>query len=130
MSEERNVLGEPLQPCSKFPMTGFFRDSYCRTCTEDLGIHTVCVKVTDDFLRFSKEVGNDLTTPAKEYDFPGLIEGDWWCLCAARWLEAYAAGVAPSVNLHATHERTLEIIPLEALTEKAVDPSQDDSFIN
>lgn len=116
----KNILGTPLQPCCKFPMTGFYRDGYCRTGIEDLGQHTVCIEVTDEFLMFSKEAGNDLSTPHPELDFPGLIAGDRWCLCAPRWLEAYAAGKAPKVILESTEESALEIIPLEALRQFAV----------
>lgn len=118
---ERNVLRGPLIACSTEPLTGFFRDGTCRTCAEDAGSHTVCAVVTEDFLTFSKARGNDLSTPRPEWRFPGLREGDRWCLCAARWLEAYRAGMAPDVVLEATHERALDIVPLEALREFAVD---------
>jgi uncharacterized protein (DUF2237 family) len=115
MDQARNVLGGPLKPCSRDPLTGFFRDGLCRTCEEDVGVHTVCIEATADFLAFSSAAGNDLTTPRPEYRFPGLKPGDRWCLCAARWQEAFEAGVAPPVVLAATHERTLEIVALEDL---------------
>lgn len=118
-SGARNVLGGPLKPCSIMPVTGFFRDGYCRTCAEDAGSHTVCVEVTKAFLEFSREAGNDLSTPRPESHFPGLKPGDRWCVCAARWLEAYAMGAAPPVVLQSTHEGALEIVPLEALQRHA-----------
>lgn len=115
-----NVLGGPLATCSTSPMTGFFRDGCCNTSPEDLGVHTVCVELTAEFLAFSKSRGNDLSTPNPQWGFPGLKPGDRWCLCAARWAEAHAAGVAPKVNLAATHEATLSIVPLEQLREFAI----------
>lgn len=115
----RNVLGGPLKPCSTAPMTGFFRNGCCDTCDEDEGCHTVCVEVSADFLEFSRAAGNDLSTPRPEYGFAGLQPGDRWCLCASRWLEVVAAGVNAPVSLNATHERTLEIVPLELLREHA-----------
>lgn len=115
MSEARNVLGTPLQPCGTDPMTGFLRDGVCHTGPHDLGSHTVCALMTDAFLAFSRAQGNDLTTPAPEYDFPGLKAGDRWCVCAARWLEAAEAGVAPPVILDATHERALRRVALADL---------------
>jgi uncharacterized protein (DUF2237 family) len=115
-----NVFGLPLKDCSHNPKTGFFRDGCCRTDESDYGSHTVCAYVTDAFLKFSKEMGNDLITPRPEYSFPGLKEGDRWCLCAARWLEAYKAGAAPQVDLEATHERALDIIPLDILVKFAI----------
>ena len=124
MPEERNVLGETLKTCCKFPMTGFYRDGYCRTCEEDVGQHTVCIQVTEAFLTSSKEAGNDLSTPHPEMDFPGLIAGDQWCLCALRWLEAFEADCAPKVILSATEESTLEIIELEDLKQHAVQESK------
>lgn len=111
----KNVLGGLLQPCSFDTQTGFFRDGYCHTCMEDIGMHTVCTYVTDEFLEFSKQQGNDLSTPRPEWGFPGLKEGDQWCLCALRWAEARQAGAAPRVALASTHERTLEVIPLAHL---------------
>jgi len=119
MHPARNVLGGPLKPCSQKPLTGFFRDGCCNTSDEDAGSHTVCVEVTAEFLSFSREAGNDLSTPRPEYGFPGLKPGDRWCVCAARWLETYAGGAAAPVVLTATHERALEIIPLECLQRHA-----------
>lgn len=113
----KNVLGTELKPCGFDPKTGFYRDGYCNTGPNDYGVHVVCAKVTDEFLQFSKAKGNDLSTPIPAYHFPGLKVGDCWCLCAARWLEAYKAGKAPAVILEATHEKALEIIPIEALKE-------------
>ena len=119
MLPSRNVLGGPLKPCSADPMTGFFRNGRCDTCEEDLGCHTVCVEVSEAFLEFSRAAGNDLSTPRPEFRFPGLSSGDRWCLCAARWLEALEGGMAPPVSLASTHERTLEVIPLEVLQRHA-----------
>lgn len=115
-----NVLGGELAPCSTSPATGFFRDGCCNTCKEDVGSHTVCVEVTVDFLEYSRFAGNDLSTPHPEFAFPGLKEGDRWCLCAARWLEAYEKGMAPRVFLRNTHIKALEEIPLSLLEEFAV----------
>ena len=115
----RNVLGGPLKSCSTEPLTGFFRNGRCDTCAEDEGCHTVCVEVTAEFLAFSAAAGNDLSTPRPEYHFPGLRPGDRWCVCAARWLECLEAGVGAPVALAATHERTLEIVPLELLQQHA-----------
>ena len=116
-----NVLGDVLLPCSMDPLTGFFRNGHCDTCDEDQGSHTVCAVMTAEFLEFSKAAGNDLSTPRPEYGFAGLKPGDQWCLCAARFLEAYAAGKAPRVSLMATHQRALEIVPIEALREYALE---------
>ncbi len=116
---ERNVLGTALLDCSRDPMTGFFRDGCCRTDDADRGSHTVCCKVTADFLAFSKRVGNDLSTPHPEWGFPGLNPGDQWCLCAPRWAEAFKAGCAPKVVLAATHEKALEWCTLEDLQAHA-----------
>lgn len=121
MMESLNVFGEPLEDCSNNPLTGFFRDGCCNTSEQDVGSHTVCVEVTAEFLSFSKGRGNDLSTPREEFGFPGLKPGDRWCLCAARWREAYDAGTAPRVWLTRTHQRALEIVPLEILREFAVD---------
>lgn len=110
-----NVLGEPLTHCCDNPITGYFRDGFCHTNAGDLGIHTVCVEVTADFLAYSKSRGNDLSTPRPEFEFPGLQPGDHWCLCAARWAEALADGVAPKVDLSACHERTLSVVNLADL---------------
>jgi hypothetical protein len=115
-----NVFGEPLKTCSENPLTGFFRDGCCRTDENDFGSHTVCAVVTKEFLEFSYQMGNDLITPRPLYRFAGLRPGDRWCLCASRWLEAYFAGKAPMVDLEATNEKALEIIPMEILLQFAV----------
>lgn len=115
MDNSINVLGQPLQSCSHDPVTGFFRNGNCDTCAEDRGSHTVCAQMTAEFLAYSKYVGNDLSTPRPEYGFAGLKPGDQWCLCASRFLQAHDEGVAPQVNLSATHERALDIVPLEVL---------------
>jgi len=117
---ERNVRGGPLAPCSRDPLTGFFRDGCCRTGADDTGVHTVCAVMTQEFLEFTVRAGNDLVTPRPQWGFPGLVAGDRWCLCAARWLEAARAGRAPPVVLEATHEKTLDIVPLELLEKHAV----------
>ena len=121
MQDMLNVLGTELQECSTDPMTGFFRNGCCATGPQDGGSHTVCVRVTQEFLEFSKSRGNDLMTPVPQFEFPGLTAGDQWCLCAARWKEAFEAGVAPRVMLLATHEAALKIIPLEDLKQMAGD---------
>lgn len=110
-----NVLGQPLEPCSHAPRTGFFRDGHCNTCYEDAGSHTVCAVMTAEFLAYSKYVGNDLSTPRTEFGFPGLKPGDSWCLCAGRFLQAHLEGCAPRIHLAATHRRALEIVPLDVL---------------
>jgi len=115
----KNVLGGELAECSSSPLTGFFRDGCCNTGPEDVGSHTVCTRVTEDFLDFSLSQGNDLLTPMPQYGFAGLKPGDQWCLCASRWAEALDAGVAPLVVLEATHERALEILDLEDLQDHA-----------
>ena len=115
-----NVLDGPLEGCSTDPMTGFFRDGHCNTCAADQGSHTVCAVMTDEFLAFSKYVGNDLTTPMPRFNFAGLKAGDQWCLCAGRFLQAHDEGCAPRVNLNATHARALEIVPLAVLQEHAL----------
>ena len=112
---QKNVLGETLEECSLDPLTGWYRDGCCNTDDNDHGLHTVCVIVTKEFLTFSKLVGNDLTTPAPHYDFPGLKQGDRWCLCALRWKQAFENGVAPKVILEATNEKTLKYIKMEDL---------------
>ena len=119
--ESLNVYGEPLEPCSEEPVTGFFRDGKCNTCKEDLGSHTVCIKVNKDFLEFSRSRGNDLSTPMPEFGFAGLKAGDSWCLCAARWLEAYEHDMAPRVHMTRTHIRALEVVPLQQLKKFAAD---------
>ncbi len=116
-----NVLGTALEPCSTRPLTGFFRDGACNTCAEDTGSHTVCAVMTEEFLAYSKYVGNDLSTPRPEYGFAGLKPGDSWCLCAGRFLQAADEGLAPQVSLGATHRRALEIVPLEVLKQYADD---------
>lgn len=121
MSTAKNVLGEPLEPCSMDPVTGFFRDGCCSTGPLDVGRHVVCVRATAQFLEFSRSRGNDLLTPHPEFGFPGLRPGDRWCLCAARWKEALDAGHAPPVVIAATHEAALQIIRLEDLKRHALD---------
>jgi uncharacterized protein (DUF2237 family) len=118
---QKNVYGEPLQSCSERPVTGFYRTGCCHTGLEDLGLHTVCVEVTAEFLDFSKARGNDLSTPQPDFGFPGLKPGDRWCLCAARWREALEAGRAPRVILAATHEATLQVVDLKDLKRFAID---------
>ena len=120
IDESLNVLGEPLKPCSFDPVTGFFRDGCCNTGPEDRGRHTVCARMTAEFLAFSRARGNDLSTPRPELGFPGLGPGDRWCLCAARWVEAYEAGMAPKVVLASTHRSVLKLVPLEVLQEHAM----------
>lgn len=119
--EEINVLGEPLHSCSEKPLTGFYRDGKCNTCDEDVGSHTVCIQASEEFLEYSRFKGNDLSTPIPEYGFEGVKPGDGWCLCAARWLEAYEDGRAPRVYMMRTHKRALEIVPIEKLREFAAD---------
>jgi uncharacterized protein (DUF2237 family) len=120
-TEQSNVFGEPVEVCSLKPLTGFYRTGCCETGVEDVGVHTVCVEVTAEFLAFSKSRGNDLSTPRPEFSFAGLKPGDRWCLCAARWQEALEAGAAPRVVLAATHEATLEIVQLADLKRHALD---------
>ena len=119
--DQLNIFNEPLEACSFDPVTGFFRSGCCETSELDTGNHTVCAIMTEEFLKFSKSKGNDLSTPVPAFDFPGLNSGDRWCLCAARWLEAYEAGSAPSIIARATHRRALEIIPMEAMKEFSLD---------
>ena len=121
MDARLNVLGEPLASCSEAPMTGFFRDGCCNTSPEDLGRHVVCVRVTAEFLEFSRARGNDLITPMPQFQFPGLKPGDQWCLCAARWQEAFEAGKAPRVVLQATHAAALKVVKLADLKKHALD---------
>ncbi|MBA66211.1 MAG: hypothetical protein CMG55_10470 [Candidatus Marinimicrobia bacterium] len=120
--EMKNVLGTELKPCSLSPITGYYRDGFCRTDHHDTGRHTVASIMTEDFLNFTSSRGNDLSTPNIIYGFPGLKVGDRWCLCALRWKEAYEAGFAPPVILEATHERTLDFIDLKVLIEKSKSP--------
>lgn len=117
----KNVLGTELETCSMSPRTGFYRDGCCNTGKDDVGLHLVCIEATDEFLEFSKSVGNDLSTPIPMYDFPGLVAGDRWCLCALRYKEALEANKAPRVNLAATHISTLEFIDLEVLQSNAIE---------
>ncbi|MBX3434872.1 MAG: DUF2237 domain-containing protein [Pirellulales bacterium] len=121
MSTAKNVLGEPLTPCSHDPVTGYYRDGCCRTGSGDVGVHVVCAEMTAEFLVFSQARGNDLSTPNPMYQFPGLAPGDRWCLCAQRWQEALLAGVAPPVVLASTHISALEFIDLEDLETHALD---------
>ena len=121
IDDSLNVFGEKLESCSDNPVTGFFRDGCCNTSDADYGQHTVCVRVDQTFLEYSRFRGNDLTTPIKEFGFPGLKEGDRWCLCASRWLEAFEHNMAPRVFLASTHIRATEIIPLSLLKEFAAD---------
>lgn len=123
MAEQRNVFGEPLAVCSTEPITGFTREGDCSTGPEDLGSHTVCAAVSKEFLEFSRSRGNDLVTPVPAFGFPGLKPGDRWCVCAARWREAFDAGAAPRVILAATHERALDVIDLADLKKYALDLS-------
>ncbi len=125
----RNVLGGPLEECGTDPLTGFHRDGCCNTGPHDLGSHTVCAVVTTEFLAHQQRVGNDLSTPRPEYRFPGLRPGDRWCVVAGRWLQAYLDGAAAPVVLAATHERALELIPLDVLREKAIDVPVDPSSL-
>jgi hypothetical protein len=118
-----NVFGEPIALCSDAPKTGFYRNGCCDTGHEDFGSHTICAVMTEDFLRFSKRAGNDLSTPRPDFDFPGLKPGDRWCLCAARWAQAHAAGMAPKVVLAATNVAALEIVALDDLKRFAIDIS-------
>jgi uncharacterized protein len=124
-TSERNVLGSPLEPCGTDPMTGFYRDGACSCGDDDLGLHAVCAVVTEEFLAHQRGVGNDLSTPMPQYSFPGLHPGDRWCVVAARWLQAYRDGVAAPVVLASTNQRAIEIVPLDALREHAVDVPPD-----
>ena len=122
---ERNVLGGDLEPCGSDPVTGFYRDGCCSTGDEDHGRHTICAVVTSEFLEHQRTIGNDLSTPMPQYRFPGLSPGDRWCVTAANWLRAQTDGYAAPVVLAATHERTLEVVPLETLREHAIDVPDD-----
>lgn len=130
MTSERNVLGGDLEPCGVDPVTGFYRDGSCATGPDDVGSHTVCAVVTAEFLEHQRAVGNDLVTPRPEYLFPGLRPGDRWCVVAVRWLQAYQAGVAAPVVLASTNVGALDIVPLEALREHAVDVPPDLSALD
>ena len=118
---DRNVLGEPLEPCGNDPVTGFYRDGCCSTGPEDRGSHTICAVVTAEFLEHQRRIGNDLTTAVPEYRFPGLVPGDRWCVTAVNWLRAHHDGAAAYVVLASTHERAQEIVPIDALRQHAVD---------
>lgn len=124
-SPGRNVLGGPLEPCGTDPVTGFYRDGTCTCGPEDIGLHAVCAVMTEEFLEHQRAIGNDLVTPHPEWQFPGLRPGDRWCVVAARWLQAYDAGVAAPVVLASTNERALELIPLDALRRHSVDVPDD-----
>ncbi|MGD8560660.1 MAG: DUF2237 domain-containing protein [Gammaproteobacteria bacterium] len=121
MDEPLNVYDEPLEQCGEDPQTGFFRDGSCNTSAEDMGSHTVCIAASREFLEYSRFKGNDLSTPVPQFEFPGLNPGDCWCLCAARWWEAYNEGMAPRVYLRRTHKKALDVVPLEVLREYAID---------
>jgi uncharacterized protein len=130
VNAERNVLGGPLEPCGLDPVTGFFRDGCCSSGPEDVGSHTVCAVMTREFLEQQQAVGNDLVTPRPEWSFPGLQPGDRWCVVAIRWAQAYNDGVAAPVVLASTHERALDVIPLAALKDHAVDVPADPSALS
>jgi uncharacterized protein (DUF2237 family) len=126
---ERNVLGGRLESCSGDPLTGFYRDACCRTGPGDLGSHTICAAVSAGFLEYQQSIGNDLSTPVREYGFPGLVPGDRWCVTAHNWLHAHEAGVGAFVVLASTHERALDIVPLDVLKQYAVDIPSDPGSI-
>lgn len=121
MNESINVFDEPLDSCGGKPVTGFYRDSKCNTCQEDVGSHTVCIEASKEFLDYSRFKGNDLSTSVPEFGFEGLKPGNSWCLCAARWIEAYEDNMAPKVFLTKTHKRALEVVPFELLKKYALD---------
>ncbi len=129
MDLDRNVFGEPLEPCGTDPVTGFYRDGCCNTGPQDVGNHTVCAVVSAEFLAHQQSVGNDLSTSRPEYGFAGLQPGDRWCVCADRWMQAYEDGAAAPVVLAATHQRCLEVVPVQALHEYAVDVPSDPSSL-
>ncbi len=122
MNRVKNVLGGELKDCSRQPLTGFYRDGCCNTGADDMGMHTVCAQMTAEFLRFSQEMGNDLITPMPMFNFPGLNPGDKWCICVSRWVEAFNAGVAPPIDLEASHISVLEFVSLEDLKNHALAP--------
>lgn len=126
-TQDRNVLGEILEPCGTEPMTGFYREGCCHSGPEDLGSHTICAVVTAEFLEHQRRIGNDLVTPMPQYRFPGLVPGDRWCVTAANWLQSHLDGQAAYVVLASTHERALEIVPLAILKSHAVDVPADPS---
>ena len=119
MAQSLNVFGQPLMLCCNAPKTGFYRDGFCNTGSNDVGTHVICAEMTAEFLSFTKSKGNDLSTPNPFYDFPGLKPGDFWCLCAIRWKEAYDADAAPKVKLESTHEKALDFVTIEQLIEHA-----------
>lgn len=121
----RNVLGAELESCGNDPLTGFYRDGCCRTGPEDVGSHTVCAVVTAEFLEYQQSIGNDLSTPVPQFRFPGLVPGDRWCVTAVNWLRAHQAGAAAYVVLASTHERALDVVPLDVLRQHAVDVPPD-----
>jgi len=121
--KQKNVLGETLEICGTSPLTGYFRDGLCNSDKDDIGSHTVCAQVTKDFLEFSKSTGNDLSSPNIDLGFDGLKDGDTWCLCASKWLEAFQQGVAPRIKLKSTNIKALEVIDLDTLKEHAIDIS-------
>ncbi|MBE8966923.1 MAG: DUF2237 domain-containing protein [Nostoc sp.] len=123
MTDAKNVIDGNLEVCCTSPVTGFYRDGFCRTGGQDFGSHVVCAQVTSEFLEFTKSQGNDLSTPVPDFNFPGLKPGDRWCLCASRWQEALEAGVAPPVILSATHARALEVVSLDELKKHALTSS-------
>jgi uncharacterized protein (DUF2237 family) len=127
---ERNALGGPLESCGTDPLTGFYRDGCCRTGPEDIGSHTVCAVVSEEFLEYQRSIGNDLSTPVPEYGFPGLEPGDRWCVTARNWLRAHEAGVAAFVVLAATSEQSLQVVPLDVLEQYAVDVPADPGSID
>ena len=120
---QKNIFNEDIEECCTNPITGFYRDGFCNTDKLDFGTHTVCTLITNDFLEFSKSMGNDLSTPRPEFDFPGLKEGDKWCVCASWYAKALEAGKGCPIYLKATHEKTLELVPIEKLKELAADLS-------
>ncbi|MCG3208934.1 MAG: hypothetical protein FOGNACKC_02547 [Anaerolineae bacterium] len=122
MNRVKNVLGGELKDCSRQPLTGFYRDGCCNTGADDMGMHTVCAQMTAEFLRFSQEMGNDLITPMPMFNFPGLNPGDKWCICVSRWVEAFNAGMAPPIDLEASHISVLEFVSLEDLKNHALAP--------
>ncbi len=117
----KNVLGEPLEPCSLKPLTGFYRDGTCTSLANNPGVHAVCIYATEEFLEYSKKVGNDLSTPMPQYHFEGVKPGESWCLSGPRWVQALRDGMAPKIFIHATHERMLELVDLETLKAYAID---------
>ena len=128
--DQQNVLGEPLEPCGTEPLTGFYRDGCCSWGPEDAGSHSICAVVSAEFLEHQRSIGNDLTTPMPQYGFPGLVPGDRWCVTARNWLRAHHDGAAAPVVLACTHERALDIVPLEALQAHAVDVPSDPSALD